>query len=64
MERFNSRISEGVRCAVSKLLSKSSIALRVLDETVTELRNPDGFVFQDANQFIKTLDEGCDTFIF
>ena len=57
-------MSEGVRCDVSKLLSKSSIALRVLDETVTELRNPDGFVFQDANQFIKTLDEGCDTFIF
>jgi hypothetical protein len=45
MERFNCRTSEGVRCAVSKLFSKSSIALRVLVETVTALRNPDGFVF-------------------
>lgn len=45
IKRFNKRTSEEVRCTTSKLFSKSSIALRVLVETDTELQDPDRFVF-------------------
>jgi SH3-like domain-containing protein len=44
IDRFNCRTSDGVRSVVSKLFSKSSIALRVFEETFTWLRNPDSFI--------------------
>lgn len=49
MKRFNCRISADVRCVASKLFRNSSIAFCVFDETVTALRNPYGFIFQDAD---------------